>query len=172
MAAVTVTVAVLSDTRHHHRRRIVGRLAEEQQHDHPDVEVGGDGAGDDADDHQRSRTALCGRLEHRELADEATGQRDTREGEQEQREHHADKGMLPPEPRPPGHVHLLFTGGIAHQAHHGEGAKRAEAVGEQVEQRRRQAVGVQRDDAGQDEADVRHRGVGQHALHVASATPR
>ena len=93
---------------------------------------------------QRDRAALARGLEHRELADEPARQRDTGEREQEQRKHNADNGIAPAQPGPAGHRGVLFAVGVADQADHRERADRAEPVGEQVEQRRRQAGLVQR----------------------------
>ena len=84
------------------------------------------------------RAALARGLEDRELADEPAGQRDAGEGEQEQREHHADKRIAAAQAGPPRHGGVLLAVGIADQADDGERADRAETVGEQIEQRRRQ----------------------------------
>src|SRR3984885_10703687 len=72
--------------RHHHLGPVGYRVAEEHQHDDPDVEEPGDRAGQHADDDQRRLPGGDRGLEDGELPGEPAGQRDAREGQQEQRE--------------------------------------------------------------------------------------
>lgn len=142
------------------------RFGEEHQHDHPDVEVGGDRAGHHTDDDQRHRPAAGRCLEHRELADEPAGQRNTGERQQEHRKEQADNGIALPQPGPVRQGGVLVTVGVTDQAHDRERSHSAEAVGDEVEHRRRETDRVVRDHTGEDETDVRDRRVGQHPLDV------
>ena len=75
----------------------------------------------------------------------------------------------------PARDRRLLARAVADQADDGEGAERGEAVGDQVEQHGLQrgdlagvelAGALQAEDAGEQEAGVGDRGVGQHPLHV------
>ena len=86
------------------RGPVRSRLAEEHQHDDPDVEERGDRRGDHTDHDQRARAALGRRLEDRELPGEAAGQRDAGEGQQEDREDRGHQRGAAAEPGPLGQV--------------------------------------------------------------------
>src|SRR5580658_583348 len=133
----------------HDRRPVSSRLAEEHQHDDPDVREGQNGAAQYADHDQRHGTPSDRRLEYRELTDEATGQRYASEGDQEQREYPGDQWRALAEASPAGQVPGLASG-VADQRDHGERADRREPVGSEIEHAARQPGRGGGDDAGQD----------------------
>ena len=148
-----------------HRGPARGRVAEEHQHDHPDVEERGDRAAEHPDDDQRQRPARDRRLEHRELPGEPAGQRDAGEGEEEEGEDARHQRRALAQAGPARQV-IRLARGVTDEGHHRERADGREAVDSQIEQAGRQAGHAGGHDAGQHEPAVRDRGVGQQALHV------
>jgi len=70
------------------------------------------------------------------------------------------------QPGPVGQRGVLVAVRAADQTHDGERADGAEAVGDQIEQRRRKTRGAVGDHAGENESDVRDRRIGQQSLDV------
>jgi hypothetical protein len=103
----------------HHKRSVVGCLAEEHRHNDPHIEVRGNPAGDHADVHQWQRAALGGGLEHGELADESLVSGIPAKANRNIENITPTMGECCPGP-----------------ARDGERAHRADAVGEQIEHRR------------------------------------
>ena len=101
-AAPTATARAGEHAGHDHGRAVGQRVAEEHQHDDADVEERRDRAAEHADDHQRDRAARLGRLEDGELPGESAGQRDTGEGQQEEREHARPPAVIACRARPSG----------------------------------------------------------------------
>ncbi len=155
-------------------RRLTAGRGEVHQPDHADVEERRDDAAQDGHHDDRVGARRQRRREHRPLPDEAGGQRDAGHGEQEEREDARHQRRLLAEAGPPREVGLLATG-VTHQRDHGEGAHGREAVGDEVEQHglqrgelpdREVGRALDAEHAGEQEAGVGDRGVGQHPLHV------